>query len=74
MPYAPATDTSFFTRRGLVFAVIIALHVGMFYLLNSGLSHQIIDVVNESGKELTEGTAIDDARQGFDHTYSHGDR
>jgi len=45
MPYAPATDTSFFTRRGLVFAVIIALHVGMFYLLNSGLSHQIIDVV-----------------------------
>jgi protein TonB len=45
MPYAPATDSSFFTRRGLVFAVIIALHVGMFYLLNSGLSHQIIDVV-----------------------------
>src|SRR5690606_8599387 len=37
--------SSFFTRRGLVFAVIIALHVGMFYLLNSGLSHQIIDVV-----------------------------
>jgi protein TonB len=45
MPYAPATDSSFFTRRGLVFAVIVALHVGMFYLLNSGLSHQIIDVV-----------------------------
>lgn len=45
MPYAPATDSSFFTRRGLVFAVIILLHVGMFYLLNSGLSHQIIDVV-----------------------------
>lgn len=45
MPYAPATDTSFFTRRGLVFCVIVALHVGMFWLLNSGLSHQIIDVV-----------------------------
>lgn len=45
MPYAPATDSSFFTRRGLVFAAIVALHVGMFYLLNSGLSHQIIDVV-----------------------------
>jgi protein TonB len=45
MPYAPATDSSFFTRRGLVFAVIIALHVGMFYLLNSGLSHQIVDIV-----------------------------
>jgi len=45
MPYAPATDTSFFTRRGLVLAVIVGLHVGMFWLLNSGLSHQIIDVV-----------------------------
>ena len=45
MPYAPADDSSFFTRRGLVFCVIVALHVGMFWLLNSGLSHQIIDVV-----------------------------
>lgn len=45
MPYAPADDSSFFTRRGLVFAVIVALHFGMFWLLNSGLSHQIIDVV-----------------------------
>lgn len=45
MPYAPADDSSFFTRRGLVFAVIILLHFGMFWLLNSGLSHQIIDVV-----------------------------
>lgn len=45
MPYAPAADSSFFTRRGLVFAVIVLLHVGMFWLLNSGLSHQIIDVV-----------------------------
>jgi protein TonB len=45
MPYAPAADSSLFTRRGLVLAIIIALHVGMFWLLNSGLSHQIIDVV-----------------------------
>ena len=45
MPYAPATDSSFFTRRGLVLAIIVLLHVGMFWLLNSGLSHQIIDVV-----------------------------
>lgn len=45
MPYAPATDTSFFTRRGLVLATIVGLHFGMFWLLNSGLSHQIIDVV-----------------------------
>lgn len=45
MPYAPATDSSFFTRRGLVLAIIVLLHIGMFWLLNSGLSHQIIDVV-----------------------------
>ena len=45
MPYAPADDSSFFTRRGLVLCVIVGLHVGMFWLLNSGLSHQIIDVV-----------------------------
>lgn len=45
MPYAPTTDSSFFTRRGLVLAIIIGLHIGMFWLLNSGLSHQIIDVV-----------------------------
>jgi protein TonB len=45
MPYAPAADSSLFTRRGLVLAIIVLLHVGMFWLLNSGLSHQIIDVV-----------------------------
>lgn len=45
MPYAPAQDSSFLTRRGLVFILIVLLHVGMFWLLNSGLSHQIIDVV-----------------------------
>lgn len=45
MPYAPAQDSSFLTRRGLVFILIVLLHIGMFWLLNSGLSHQIIDVV-----------------------------
>lgn len=45
MPYAPAQDSSFLTRRGLVFIAIVALHIGMFWLLNSGLSHQLIDVV-----------------------------
>jgi protein TonB len=45
MPYAPAQDSSFLTRRGLVFFIIVLLHIGMFWLLNSGLSHQIIDVV-----------------------------
>jgi protein TonB len=45
MPYAPASDSSFFTRRGLVFVVIVLLHFGMFWVLNSGLSHQIINVV-----------------------------
>ena len=45
MPYAPAADSSLFTRRGLVLAIIVLLHFGMFWLLNSGLSHQIIDVV-----------------------------
>src|SRR5262245_41230661 len=45
MPYAPAQDSSFLTRRGLVFLAIVLLHVGMFWALNSGLSHQLIDVV-----------------------------
>jgi len=45
MPYAPAQDSSFFTRRSLVFLGIVALHAGMFWLLNSGLSHKIVDVV-----------------------------
>jgi protein TonB len=45
MPYAPAQDSSFLTRRGLVFIAIVLLHIGMFWLLNSGLSHQLIDAV-----------------------------
>jgi protein TonB len=44
MPYAPA-DTSFFSRRGLVFILIVLLHVGMFWALQSGLSHQLVEAV-----------------------------
>jgi periplasmic protein TonB len=45
MPYAPTTDSSFLTRRGFVFVLIIALHAGMYYVLNSGLSQHLVDVV-----------------------------
>ncbi|HEV8332114.1 MAG TPA: energy transducer TonB [Steroidobacteraceae bacterium] len=33
------------TRRGLVFFLIVALHLGMYYVLNSGLSKHLVDVV-----------------------------
>jgi periplasmic protein TonB len=45
MPYAPAQDSSFLTRRGFVFFLIVALHLGMYYVLNSGLSKHLVDVV-----------------------------
>jgi protein TonB len=45
MPYAPAQDSSFLTRRGFVFLLIVALHLGMYYVLNSGLSKHLVDVV-----------------------------
>ena len=45
MAYAPTADSSFFTRRGLVFIAIVLLHLGMFYVLASGMSHRIVDVV-----------------------------
>ena len=45
MPYAPAQDSTFLTRRGFVFLLIVALHVGMYYVLNSGLSQHLVDVV-----------------------------
>ncbi len=45
MPYAPAQDSTFLTRRGLVFILIVALHAGMYYVLNSGLSKHLVDVV-----------------------------
>lgn len=44
MPYAPA-DSSFLTRRGLVFVLIVLLHIGMFWALNSGLSQRVVEVV-----------------------------
>lgn len=45
MPYAPAQDSTFLTRRGLVFLVIVVLHVGIYWMLNSGLSTHLVDVV-----------------------------
>jgi protein TonB len=33
------------TRRGLVFFLIVALHGFMYYILNSGLSQHLVDVV-----------------------------
>jgi protein TonB len=45
MPYAPAQDSGFLTRRGLVFVLILALHAGMYYVLSSGLSKHLVDVV-----------------------------
>ena len=45
MPYAPAHDSTFLTRRGFVFILIVALHLGMYYVLNSGLSKHLVDVV-----------------------------
>lgn len=45
MPYAPAQDSTFLTRRGFVFLLIVALHLGMYYVLNSGLSKHLVDVV-----------------------------
>jgi len=33
------------SRRSLIFVLIVLLHVGFFYALNSGLSHSVIDVV-----------------------------
>src|SRR5688500_6320765 len=44
MPYAPA-DGSFLTRRTLVFLLIVLLHVGMVWALNSGLSQSVVQVV-----------------------------
>jgi|HigsolmetaAR203D_1030402.scaffolds.fasta_scaffold00209_4 protein TonB len=44
MPYAPA-DTSFFSRRTLVFIVIVLMHVAMGWALNAGLSHRVVEMV-----------------------------
>jgi len=45
MAYAPAADSSLFTRRGAVFLAIIGIHVGMVYLLYSGMSRRLVDAV-----------------------------
>jgi len=45
MAYAPAASSSFLTRRGIVFILIVALHALFFWLLASGMSHRVIDAV-----------------------------
>lgn len=45
MAYAPNADSSFLTRRGLVFIAIALLHLLMFLGLKSGMSHRIVDAV-----------------------------
>lgn len=45
MAYAPTHSSSFFTRRGIVFLVIVALHAGFFWLLASGMSHRVVEAV-----------------------------
>lgn len=45
MAYAPAASSSFLTRRGIVFLLIVALHALFFWLLASGMSHRVIDAV-----------------------------
>jgi protein TonB len=45
MAYAPAADTALFTRRGAVFLAIIGIHVGMVFLLYTGMSRRLVDAV-----------------------------
>ncbi len=45
MAYAPNADSSFLTRRGVVFIAIALLHLLMFMGLKSGMSHRIVDAV-----------------------------
>ncbi len=45
MAYAPAATSSFLTRRGIVFLLIVALHAAFFWMLASGMSHRVIDAV-----------------------------
>jgi protein TonB len=44
MAYAPA-DTSFFSKRGLIFLVIVAFHVLFFWGLNSSMSRGLIQKI-----------------------------
>ncbi len=45
MAYAPTESTSFFTRRGIVFLLIVALHGAFFWALATGMSHRVIEAV-----------------------------
>jgi protein TonB len=45
MAYAPSADSSLFTRRGLVFVIIVALHVALFWGMNAGLTRHIMQTV-----------------------------
>ena len=42
---AYAHDSSFFSRRAVVFFVIVALHVGIAVMLATGLAHKVIEVI-----------------------------
>lgn len=44
MAYAPASS-SFFTRRGIVFLGIVALHGAFFWALATGMSHRVVEAV-----------------------------
>jgi periplasmic protein TonB len=45
MAYAPSADSSLFTRRGLVFVIIVLGHVALFWGMNAGLTRHIISTV-----------------------------
>src|SRR5262245_5285637 len=60
---AYAADASFLSRRSLVFIAIVAVHVGFFWALESGLSHKMVqkvfgplvaDVIQEDVKKEDE--------------------
>src|SRR5688572_28734002 len=42
---AYAHDSSFFSRRAIVFFVIVGLHVLLAYLLASGLARKVVEVI-----------------------------
>ncbi len=42
---AYAQDSTFFTRRGIVVVIIIALHIGAAWAIKSGLARKIVEVL-----------------------------
>lgn len=38
-------DTSFFSRRAIVFLAIVALHILLFWMLTSGLARRVVEVI-----------------------------